>query len=44
MKKDMRLGVNLMSKNVLKEKKGKVTDQEVEIEVIVTVDLGKISC
>lgn len=44
MKIDMRLGVNLMNKNVLKEKKEKVTDQGVEIEVIVIDDRGKIIC
>lgn len=44
MKIDTRLGVNLMNKNVLKEKKEKVTDQEVEIEVIVIDDRGKITC
>jgi len=41
MKKDMKLGVNLMSKNVLKEMIKEVTDLEVKTEVIVIGDLGK---
>lgn len=39
----MRLVVNLMNKNDLNETKKKVTDQEVEIEMIVTGGLGKFN-
>lgn len=41
MKKDTKLGVNLMNKNVIKEMIKEVIDQEVLIGVIVTDDLGK---
>lgn len=41
MKKDTKLVVSLMSKNVLKEMIKEVTDLEVKIEMIVTVGLGK---
>lgn len=42
MKKGMKLGVNLMNKNVVKKMKNEVIDQEVQIEVIVTDDLGTV--
>jgi hypothetical protein len=41
MKKDMKLAVSLMSKNVSKEMIKEVTDLEVKIEMIVTDDLGQ---
>lgn len=41
MKKDMKLGVNLMSKNVLKGMIKEVTDLEVKNEMIAIGDLGK---
>jgi len=40
MKKDMKLGVNLMNKNVINEMIKKVTGLEVEIEMNVTDGLG----
>lgn len=42
MKKDMKLGVNLMNKSVIKEMIKEVIGLEVEIEMNVTDDLGKI--
>lgn len=41
MKKDMKLGVNLMSKSVLKEMIKEVIDLEVKIEMVAADDLGK---
>lgn len=42
MKKDVKLGVNLMSKSVIEEMIRGVTDLEVQIAVTVIEDLGKI--
>lgn len=43
MKKDMKLGVNLMSKSVQKEMIKEVIDREVKIEMVAADDLGKYS-